>query len=172
MHSYNEKWPFLFKEEAEKLKLLFGSEIVEIHHIGSTAVPGLKAKPIIDMLPVVKNIELVDSYNEEMKKFGYEPKGENGLPGRRYFKKGGDNRSHHVHIYQIGHPDITRHLAFRDYLREHPVEKEQYGALKTTLAKQFPYDIDSYIKGKDSLVKDIETKALKWWEAKRFPNKK
>ncbi len=154
----------MFAEEAEKLKSIFGDQIVNIHHIGSTSVPGLKAKPIIDIMPVVKDIGLVDKYNQKMEDLGYDSKGENGIPERRYFQKGGDNRSHHVHIYQVGSNEIKRHLAFRDYLREQSVEKKNYGELKDKLARQFPYDITSYINGKEHLVKEIELKALKWFK--------
>jgi GrpB-like predicted nucleotidyltransferase (UPF0157 family) len=162
--SYNEKWSVKFAEEAEKLNLIFGKEMVNIYHIGSTSVPGLKAKPIIDLMPVVKNIDIVYQYNEEMKKIGYEPKGENGIPGRRYFQKGGDNRTHHVHMYQLGSDEIKRHLAFRDYLRKHQDVKKTYGDLKEELAKQFPYDIESYINGKDRFVRELEVTALNWFK--------
>ena len=162
VHSYDERWSLKFEWEVEKLNFIFGNEIVDVHHIGSTSVSGLKAKPIIDIMPIVRNIELVDVYNQDMQDIGYEPKGENGITGRRYFQKGGDNRSHHVHIYQVGNYEIKRHLAFRDYLREHHIEKKRYGELKEKLAKQYPYDVESYINGKESLVKEIEVKALHW----------
>ncbi|WP_087973529.1 GrpB family protein [Oceanobacillus rekensis] len=162
--SYNEKWPLMFAEEVEKLKLIFENEIIYIHHIGSTSVQGLKAKPIIDIMPVVKDIDLIDKYNKEMQAIGYEPKGENGIPKRRYFQKGGNNRSHHVHIYQVGSYEIERHLAFRDYLRNHQDVKNSYGDLKEKLSQQFPNDIESYINGKASLVQDIEEKALDWYK--------
>ncbi|MFJ8511490.1 GrpB family protein [Lysinibacillus xylanilyticus] len=162
--SYNEKWIQMFTEEAEKLNLIFGNEIIDIYHIGSTSVPGLKAKPIIDIMPVVKDINKVDKYNLEMQEIGYEPKGEYGIVNRRYFRKGGDNRSHHVHFYQIGSYEIRRHLAFRDYLKSHQDEMKNYGELKEKLAQQFPNDIESYIKGKDYFVKDKELKALEWYE--------
>ena len=161
---YNEKWIQMFREEAEKLNLVFGSEIIHIHHIGSTAVPGLKAKPIIDLMPVVKDISHVDQYNKKMQEIGYEPKGENAIVNRRYFQKGGNKRSHHVHIYQIGSCEITRHLAFRDYLIAHPDEMKKYGTFKHNLAHQFPYDISSYIEGKDAFVKEMERKALEWYK--------
>jgi len=163
---YNEKWALMFSEEAKKLQQIFKTEMIDIHHIGSTSVPQLKAKPILDIMPVVKDINIVDKYNGDMRSIGYEPKGENGIPERRYFEKGGDNRSHHVHIYQIGNDEIKRHLAFRDYLREHPVEKKNYGEVKVKLAKQFPYDIKSYINGKDHLIKEIEAKSLNWYKEK------
>ncbi|GAA3347787.1 hypothetical protein GCM10017717_22800 [Deinococcus persicinus] len=96
---YNEQWIQLFMEEAEKLNFIFKNEIIDIYHIGSTSVPGLKSKPIIDILPVVKDIHHVDNFNLEMQKIGYVAKGENGITQRRYFQKGGDNRTHHVHFY-------------------------------------------------------------------------
>lgn len=163
--SYTERWTFMFAEEAEKLKLIFGNQMVDIHHIGSTSVPGLKAKPIIDIMPVVKEIDLVEKFNIEMQNIGYVSKGENGIPGRRYFQKGGDNRSHHVHIYQVGSDEIKRHLAFRDYLKSHPDLKKAYGTLKEKLAQQFPYDIEAYINGKDHLAKEIEARAIKWYKS-------
>lgn len=95
---------------------------------------------------------------------GYEPKGENGICGRRYFQKGGDNRTHHVHTYELGNPEIERHLAFRDYLQaNHDVAKE-YGDLKKELSQRFPYDIASYIKGKEQLVVEIERNAVAWYQ--------
>jgi GrpB-like predicted nucleotidyltransferase (UPF0157 family) len=154
----------MFKEEAERLNFILRNEIIDIHHIGSTAVPGLNAKPIIDIMPVVKGINTIDKYNEEMKRIGYEPKGENGILGRRYFQKGGDNRSHHVHIYQVGSYEIVRHLAFRDFLRTHPDIRKDYGELKEKLAQQFPYDIESYITGKERLVSEIAVKAMEWYK--------
>ncbi|WP_409294122.1 GrpB family protein [Peribacillus sp. SCS-26] len=161
---YNEKWSQMFKEEAEKINLVLGDEMINIYHIGSTSIRGLSAKPIIDIMPVVKDINKVDTYNIEMKNLGYKPKGENGIRGRRYFQKGGDQRSHHLHIYQNGSHEIKRHLAFRDYLMSHPLEMKNYGELKEKLARQFLNDIESYIKGKDVFVKEMELKALVWYE--------
>ncbi|QVY61759.1 GrpB family protein [Cytobacillus gottheilii] len=159
---YNSDWIKLFESEAEKIKLIFGRDLLAIHHIGSTAVEGLSAKPVIDIMPIVHNVYRVDAHNEAMISLGYEPKGENGIRGRRYFQKGGNDRTHHIHIYQEGSIDIARHIAFRDYLRNHPKIKELYGELKMQLASIYPYDIDAYIKGKEPLVKQIEQKALQW----------
>lgn len=151
-------------EEAKKLKLIFDDEIIAIYHIGSTSVPGLQAKPVIDILVVVKDIHNVDNYNIEMGNIGYIPKGENGIVQRRYFQKGGDNRTHHVHIFQVGSWEITRHLAFRDYLIGHPDEMKKYGTLKQNLARQFPYNMNCYIEGKDTFMKNMERKALEWYK--------
>lgn len=161
---YTDEWVLMFMEESDKLKQILEKEILAIHHIGSTSVPGLKAKPIIDILVVVKDINAVDAYDQEMRSIGYEPKGENGIPGRRYFQKGGDNRTHHLHIYKDKSEQIERHLAFRDYLRISPDVSKRYGELKEKLALDFPYDIESYINGKDQFVREIEREALKWYK--------
>ncbi|CAI9387558.1 Dephospho-CoA kinase [Bacillus sp. T2.9-1] len=164
---YNEQWLSMFEEEANKLLEIFGSEIIEIHHIGSTSVNGLMAKPIIDIMPIVRDINRIDEFNTAMVAIGYEPKGENGITRRRYFQKGGDNRTHHVHIYELGNPEIERHIAFRDYLRVHPYDAKKYGDLKDALSQRFPYNIESYIKGKEKLALEIERKALEWYRSSR-----
>lgn len=167
---YNDKWSQMFVEEAEIIKEIFADELIGIHHIGSTSVPGLKAKPIIDMMPVVKHIERIDSYNEQMTALGYECMGELGMKGRRYFRKGGDDRTHQVHVFQVDNKaDINRHLAVRDYLRTHPEEVRQYGDLKESLAKQFPKNIEAYMDGKDAFVKELERTALQWYRRNYRP---
>lgn len=95
---YNDQWHSMFEEEANKLYEIFDSEIIDIHHIGSTSVNGLNAKPIIDIMPAVKDINRINEFNTSMIAIGYEPKGDNGLSQRRYFEKGGEDRTHHVHI--------------------------------------------------------------------------
>ncbi|MFF0829111.1 GrpB family protein [Brevibacillus sp. NPDC003359] len=162
VQSYNPLWVSKFEKEAENLRIILGTEIIEIHHIGSTSVPGLNAKPIIDVMPVVKDIYRVDEYNEQFVHRGYESRGENGIVGRRYFTIGGTDRTHHIHIYALGNPQIQRHLAFRDYLRTHPKVAKSYGDLKAELAVQFPYDVSSYIKGKEKLGLEIDRQATEW----------
>ncbi len=166
---YRSEWVELFQQEAERIRGVFGDELVELHHIGSTAVPGLEAKPVIDMMPVVRRIERVDDFNGAMQALGYEPMGELGIPGRRYFRKGGDDRTHQAHAFQIGDPNIERHLAYRDYLRAHPGVAARYGALKAALARRFPEDIYSYMEGKDAFIKETEQQALAWYRATRAP---
>ncbi len=161
---YNPAWDEMFEREAAILKKIFDKELLIVYHIGSTAVPNLKAKPIIDMMPVVENIARVDDYNDAMIALGYEPMGEYGIPGRRYFRKGGNKRTHQVHIFQVGSKDITRHLAFRDYLLAHPEKARDYGTLKAILAQQHPDDIEAYSDGKDEFVKKTEKEALAWYK--------
>jgi GrpB-like predicted nucleotidyltransferase (UPF0157 family) len=160
---YNPDWPVQFRAEAAKIAAIFGPDLVSIHHIGSTSVPGLSAKPIIDMMPVVRDIEGVDLFNPAMIRLGYQPRGEYGIPGRRYFVKGSDaNRTHHIHIFALGNPEVNRHLDFRDYLIAHPAEAQQYAALKAELARQFPHDIEGYMAGKDDFIKETIQKAQQW----------
>ena len=166
VHHYQANWKDQFYKEAELLKNILDDEIIKIHHIGSTSVPGLAAKPIIDIIIEVKNIYAIDNYNKYMHQIGYEAFGENGLTGRRYFQKGGDTRSHHVHVYQTGNSEILRHIALRDYLIAHPEEAQAYGKLKLTLARQCNHDVESYISGKHDFVQLLEEKALKWFEKK------
>ncbi|WP_090853821.1 GrpB family protein [Paraliobacillus sp. PM-2] len=162
--SFNKSWSSMFEQEANKLYKIFGSEIIKIHHIGSTSVIGLKAKPIIDIMLVVKNINQVDGFTTAMTTIGYESKGENGISGRRFFQKGGDNRTHHVHIFELGNVEIEHHLAFRNYLRSHPDTAKAYGELKEALSQRFPYDIEAYIHGKEQLVSEIKNRAIDWYE--------
>ncbi|MGI6667592.1 MAG: GrpB family protein [Bacillota bacterium] len=163
---YNPEWPAMFQAEADKIARILGDNLVTIHHIGSTSVPGLRAKPIIDMMPVVKDITLVDKCNLQMEELGYEAMGEFGLPGRRYFRKGGHERTHHVHCYSLSSAEeIERHLAFRDYLRAHPDVARAYGELKTGLAQEHPDDASAYMDGKDAFVKSVEQDAIAWRKA-------
>ncbi len=159
---YDPMWPTLFEAEATKLREVFGHELIEIYHIGSTSVPGLWAKSIIDIMPVVKDIGAVDALTEKMVELGYEAMGEFGIVGRRYFRKGGDSRTHHVHVFQVGSSDAERHLAFRDYLRAHPKEAKAYGDLKQSLARRFAESIEAYMDGKHDFIQRLEAEALKW----------
>ena len=166
MLPYDPAWHILFKQEAQQLAQIFSAEIVAIHHIGSTSIPGIPAKPIIIIMPVVQDIQRIEGYNAVMLENGYVARGEFGIPGRRFFIKGGDeHRSHHLHIFQVGNPEIERHLAFRDYMIAHPQEAQAYGALKESLARQYPFDMDGYVNGKDQFIKDIDRKARVWCES-------
>lgn len=163
---YDPKWKRKYETEAAKIKKMLKDILVSIDHIGSTSVEGLAAKPIIDILPVVTEIEKVDAYNAKFEELGYECMGEFGIPGRRYFRKGGEeHRTYQIHVFgQKSVHDIERHLAVRDYLRTHKEASDAYGELKKKLALQFPNDIDGYCDGKDEFVKNLERKALEWYE--------
>jgi GrpB-like predicted nucleotidyltransferase (UPF0157 family) len=139
-----------------------GTIVVSTHHIGSTAVPGLRAKPIIDILLEVSSLPELDERADRLEKLGYEAMGEFGIPGRRYFRKGRSARTHHIHAFKRGDTHIRRHLAFRDYLIAHAEIAAQYGRLKAGLAAEFANDNEGYCAGKDGFVKFYEAEALNW----------
>ena len=156
-------WEEKFEAEAATLRSVLGEKALAIHHVGSTSIPGLAAKPIIDVLVEVRQIEKVDPLNEPMAEKAYEAWGEHGIPGRRFFTKNrGPERRYNVHVFQAGTPEVERHLAFRDYLIHHPETASAYGTLKKDLAEKFPTDIESYINGKDAFIKQTEREALSW----------
>ncbi|MDQ0112582.1 GrpB family protein [Paenibacillus harenae] len=160
---WTENWCELYRKEEALLQSIFTNELLDIHHIGSTSVPQIGfAKPIIDILIVVKDINKVDLYNEQMILKDYEPRGEQGIVGRRYFPKGADRRTHHIHIYEVGNVNIEYHLKFKDYLINHPEEAQTYGELKIHLAKQSPDSVHLYQEGKEAFCKEIVKKAMNW----------
>ena len=156
---YDLNWPHLFEEEAERIKDALGPNCVAIHHIGSTSVSGLASKPIIDILPVVKDITMVEARFPMMLELGYEAKGEFGIPFRRYFQKGHNPRTHQVHIFEEGSSEIDRHIKFRDWMRKNEKDRDDYAALKQSLAKKYPNDIASYCNGKAEFITSIDEKA-------------
>lgn len=164
---FRDEWTTMFAEEAEKLKRVFGEQCLRIYHIGSTAIPGMSAKPIIDIMVEVHDIDYVDSYNNAMAAIGYQAMGENGIPKRRFFQKGGDERTHHVHVFPAGSEHIARHIAFKEYMIAHPEKAKAYSRLKEALAKQFSNDIQAYMKGKEEFVREMEKKALAWYKQKQ-----
>ena len=168
---YDPLWPQAYTLAATEFRAALGSNLLEIHHIGSTSVPGLHAKPIIDLLAVVADLATVDQRVPQMQSLGYESLGEFGISGRRYFRR--DNaagqRTHQVHTFQSDSPQIERHLAFRDFLRAHADVARQYGELKQRLALAHPSDIEAYMVGKDPFIKATEATALAWIAARRDP---
>ncbi|MBS0621894.1 MAG: GrpB family protein [Verrucomicrobia bacterium] len=152
---YDPKWPQLFASEALLIQQALGPNCISIHHIGSTAVPGLAAKPVIDIMPVVSSIEEVNEAG--MIAVGYEAKGEFGMPFRRYFQKG-NPRTHHVHIFEQDNPEIERHLKFRNWMRTHEEDRNAYAKIKSDLAHQHPNDREAYCLAKEPFVSAMEAK--------------
>lgn len=159
--NYDPEWPLKYERERKAIAEILDGNGISIYHIGSTSVPGLAAKPIIDMMAVVRSLEKVDDARGKFSELGYEYLGEFGIAGRRYFRKGGDERTHQIHIFQADDwNNIGRHLAFRDYMRTHEKERAEYAEIKMALAQRFPYDIDGYCDGKDAFVREMEKRAL------------
>lgn len=130
--SYNLDWPQIFEQEASKIKEVLGSNCIAIHHVGSTSVPGLSAKPVIDMIGVVKNPVKVIAPLESL---GFKYKGEYNIPMRFYFNRSEGVKTN-LHIYEEDHPEIELNLLFRDYLRQHPNARDEYSKLKEDLLKE------------------------------------
>ncbi len=154
---YDETWPTRFSEEAALIKKALGDNCSDIYHIGSTAIPGIAAKPVIDMMPVVKDLTKID--NEaitKMQELGYEYKGDNGILFRCFFTK--HNPEFNVHIFEEGSDEIEGHLSFRDWMRGHKEDRDKYAKLKTELAMKFPNDRNAYSLNKDDFIKEIQRK--------------
>jgi len=160
---YRPQWPEMFASESRLIADTLGSLVLESHHVGSTSVPGLAAKPIIDIMLVVESFDRLDACNDAMARIGYAAKGELGIPGRRFFSKGSDNnRSHHLHAYRPGHAEIAAHLDFRDYLRARPDKARAYAELKKQLAVKYRDDIEAYVAGKEPLILEMLAEARRW----------
>ena len=161
---HNPCWATQFALEAKRVRKALGANVVAIHHIGSTAIPTIYAKPIIDMLVEVAALQRVDEDTSAMVALGYEGLGAFGIPGRRYFRKDNDAgiRVYHVHVFARESPQVERHLAFRDFMIYHPNWAEQYSALKQTLAAAHRDDREAYMDGKDAFIKEMDRKAAAW----------
>lgn len=162
--AYDPSWSKLFWDEVGTLSPLFEPHLLRLEHFGSTAVPGA-AKPVVDMLAVVDNISCADDVTDRLAALGYEAAGEWGIPGRRLFRKGGESRTHHLHVYQSDSPHIARHLVVRDYLRQHPGEREQYSQCKRQLDQVY-VDTREYSQAKHAYVDALERRAVEWAAAR------
>ena len=152
-------WVRLFEIEKVLLTNVFGNNVVKIEHFGSTSIPGLAAKPIIDILVFVHSIEQVEQCNDLMQSYGYKAKGEHGMVGRRFFNKYGDdgvNKTHHVHIYEEGaNPFIGEALLFRDFLRINAETCKKYERVKKELSQKYYHQPKEYTDGKTDCVMEI-----------------
>jgi GrpB-like predicted nucleotidyltransferase (UPF0157 family) len=159
----NPVWREQYHSEAKRLQEAFGESLSAIHHIGSTAIQGIYTKPVIDILVEVQDIERILPEEAAVVALGYEGRGEYGIPGRRYFRRGDYHEpTFHVHVFQHDHPAVHNHLNFRDYLNAHPERAQDYSRLKQALTRQFPQDIERYMAGKDGLIKQILEEAAQW----------
>ena len=145
---YDEAWPQLFEAEAEQIRAALGSELRVIEHVGSTSVPGLAAKPVIDIAISVESLDELDVGALEALVYRYVPAFEEELPNRRYFTRG----DYHVHAYEQEHEEFMDYIRFRDYLRTHPEDAQAYGDLKLTLAAEFLDDRAGYQEAKAPYV--------------------
>ncbi len=161
---HNPNWRNLFETESKQITIALGEKIVAIHHIGSTSIETIYAKPIIDILVEVKSIDRVDDQNSSMQLLGYQCMGEFGIKDRRFFRKDNSDgiRTHHIHAFEVGSAQISRHLAFRDYLNVHIENALTYSSLKRSLAEKYPDDIQGYMDGKHDFIQEIDRQAAEW----------
>ena len=151
---YSPEWKMLYEEEERLLKDLIGEYVIDIQHIGSTSVPGLIAKPIIDIGIAIKDFEEGQRLVKPIESLGYEYKGENGIPKRHYFVKGNPT-THHLHIVEIDSEEWKKNITFRDALRKDENLAKEYAKLKLNLAEKFKYDRVAYTDGKTDFVNYI-----------------
>jgi GrpB-like predicted nucleotidyltransferase (UPF0157 family) len=163
----NPAWRDHFRLEAERLRAALGSLVADVHHIGSTAIDGIVAKPVVDMLLVVHALARLDAQSPQLVQLGYEVKGEFGIPTRRYFRKDSPPgvRTFQLHAYEVHSAHVERHVAFRDYMNAHPDAAQAYGLLKARLAAAHAHDANAYMDGKDAFIKAHEQTALAWRRA-------
>lgn len=163
MVPHDPEWRHEFQHESERIAAALGNNAVAVHHMGSTAIPTIYAKPVIDLLLVVQDLAALDEKQPMMEAMGYVALGEFGIPGRRYFRRDNEfgDRTHQVHAYENGSPQIERHLAFRDYMIDNPDVAQEYSNLKRELAAKYPDNSEAYMDGKDEFIKEIDRRAAR-----------
>lgn len=165
-------WASAFVSARETISNILGEGALGIHHVGSTAIPDILAKPVIDILIEASSLEALDRAHAAFREAGFIGKGEKGIKGRRYFMKDNEEgvRSHHIHAFEKGSHHIERHLAFRDYLLAHPQIAQAYSQVKERIVADWR-GIDDYIARKASFVVETERAALDWYRACPKPEK-
>ena len=157
---YDDAWADRFEEEAARLREALGDQVVRIEHVGSTSVPGLAAKPIVDIQLSLRSLAPREAYVPALNALGYRCVLDPISPDHEFASRDVDGaRSFHLHLTTPGSDWERRHLAFRDWLRAHPEDADAYAALKRALAQELPNDVHTYTDRKGTLIRSIETKA-------------
>lgn len=153
---YDPRWPRLFEAERERVEAAPGARAVGVEHVGSTAVPGLDAKPVVNLLVGVSSMRDAKRCVRPLEGIRYEHRGEAGIPGRLFFRKAHDGRrAYHLHVAEVGGAFWDEHLLFRDYLRAHPQTARYYARLKHELAAREGQDREAYTAAEAGFVKDV-----------------
>lgn len=160
---HNPHWQKMAEKEASRIQAVLPDQVLVVHHIGSTSIPGIKAKPILDFVVVVRDLSALEKKDSRLEELGYQAQGERGIPGRRFYSKDTHgSRSHHLHAFPAGHSEIERHLLFRDYLRAHPEAAGEYERLKEKLARRFPDKSGCYTEAKSDFIFSMDEQARSW----------
>lgn len=158
---HSEKWKLAFEQEKDVLQALLGEYIQDVHHIGSTSMPGLLAKPIIDILVSLHRFSDMEILQEKLRDAGYEYRENGSTEIRLLFVKGPEEkRTHHIHFTEHQSVEWQKAFAFWNYLQAHPEAVKEYEALKQKLAQKHAADRDQYSKGKADFIKNIIKKTL------------
>jgi len=154
---YDEAWKKDFEEIKAELMAVLDGLVLSVEHVGSTSVPGLAAKPIIDIDVVIEDTDCFEKVKTALETIGYQHEGDLGIPDREAFKYDGKEhlRKHHLYVCAKDSDELKRHLSFRDYLRTHPDAVKEYGRIKEEGARLYPNDIDSYIEYKAPFIENI-----------------
>ncbi len=162
---YDPDWPVIFARLAAVLQKQLGRLAQRIEHVGSTSVPGLAAKPIIDLDIVIAGETALPQVCTLLAELGYQHEGNLGIEGREAFKRedttvprvwqGTEWMTHHLYVCPADGRELARHLAFRNYLRTHPDVRDAYAELKRRLAEQYTYDRDGYTEAKTAFISRV-----------------
>jgi GrpB-like predicted nucleotidyltransferase (UPF0157 family) len=155
---WSPEWARLFDQERARIATALGSMVLDIQHVGSTAIPGLCAKPVIDIAIGIENFEKAFETVGPLEAIGYTFRGEFGLPRRHYFIKGSP-RTHQVHMWEIASADWKRHIAFRDYLRANNIARDRYAVMKLEVSRTAKTRLE-YQDAKDPLIQELQREAL------------
>ena len=151
---YNSNWERLFEDEKSSLQEVIGAYVLDIQHVGSTSIPGMIAKPIIDIAIAVQSFEDATVCIKPIEQLGYEYRGEFGIPRRHYFTKG-DPRTHHIHMNEISSRDWLDQITYRNYLIQHPGVAKEYAELKVKLAQSYPTNRQLYTESKAPFINHV-----------------
>ena len=168
LKEYDKNWKVQFKDKARRIRKILGNEIIQIYHIGSTSIPGMVAKPQIDVLVVVKNLKKIKNYYNAMSSNGFTHLGDYTGIGEECFAEDRKDgiRLATIHVVPKGHKEISDQLNFRNYLRKHKSAREDYSKLKKKLYSKYANDYPSYANKKKSKILQLKRLANKWAKRK------
>lgn len=157
---HNQNWKNVFEEEKQMLLSNFPGIISEVIHTGSTSIPGIPAKPIVDISAVVPSLAIGETLKSSLENLGYTYLGDAGVPGRVFFSKHrGEEVTHHLNLVEQNSENWNNHLLFKNYCLKYPEVAQEYARLKESLAEKYPNDRDAYWEGKNNFIQSVIKRA-------------